>query len=80
MIILFSGGRIDHSHHDNVAYLALYDNLAFDEAIEAASTLTSDQDTLSITTADHSHTLTIAGYQPRGASIFGKQKIKIIFF
>jgi hypothetical protein len=24
--------------------------------------------------------LTIAGYQPRGASIFGKQKIKIIFF
>jgi alkaline phosphatase len=56
-----------------MAYLALHDNLAFDEAIEAASTLTSEQDTLSITTADHSHTFTIAGYQPRGASIFGER-------
>ncbi|XP_076451960.1 alkaline phosphatase-like isoform X2 [Babylonia areolata] len=68
--LLVEGGRIDHSHHTNVAHHALYDTLAFDDAVEAASQLTSVQDTLTVTTADHSHSLVIAGYASRGNPIF----------
>ena len=70
--VLSSGARIDHSHHDNVAYNALYDTIAFSDAIEAAGALTSEQETLTVTTADHSHTMVIAGYQSRGSPIFSE--------
>lgn len=69
--LLVEGGRIDHAHHAGNAARALGDTLAFDAAIAAALEMTSAEDTLVIVTADHSHTLTIAGYSARGAPILG---------
>jgi alkaline phosphatase len=44
----------------------------FDSAIEKASQLTSERDTLTLVTADHSHVFTFGGYTLRGTSIFGR--------
>ncbi|KAJ8022223.1 Alkaline phosphatase, tissue-nonspecific isozyme [Holothuria leucospilota] len=63
------GGRIDHAHHASVAYNALHDTLAMDEAVIRALELTDTSDTLIIVTADHSHTMAFAGYPDRGHDI-----------
>ncbi|XP_077988600.1 alkaline phosphatase-like [Glandiceps talaboti] len=70
--LLVEGGRIDHAHHANTAYSALYDTIALDLAVETAKTMTSDSDTLIVVTSDHSHTNTVNGYPTRGNSILGK--------
>ncbi len=70
--LLVEGGRIDHAHHDNNAYRALHDGIAFADAVRVADEMTSQHDTLIIVTADHSHALTIAGYTTRGNPILGK--------
>uniref|UniRef100_UPI00398F6804 intestinal-type alkaline phosphatase-like n=1 Tax=Pristiophorus japonicus TaxID=55135 RepID=UPI00398F6804 len=64
-------GRIDHGHHDGTAVQALSEAVQFDNAIERASHLTSEFDTLSIVTADHSHVFSFGGKTLRGNSIFG---------
>lgn len=64
-------GRVDHANHDGNAYRALTDGVAFAEAIAMADTLTSDQDTLIIVTADHGHTISFNGYCGRGTPIHG---------
>jgi alkaline phosphatase len=69
---LVTGGRIDHGHHEGRAYEALHDTVAFSDAVQKAVDLTNVQDTLIVTTADHSHTMTINGYPGRGNDIFGK--------
>ncbi|MEL6567852.1 MAG: alkaline phosphatase [Pseudomonadota bacterium] len=70
-VLMVEGGRIDHAHHGTNAARALEDTDAFDRAIAAALELTSAEDTLIIVTADHSHTMTIAGYQKRNNPILG---------
>lgn len=70
-VLMVEGGRIDHGHHEGRAAEALSETIAFDEAIHAALDLTSRSDTLIIVTADHSHTLTMAGYARRGTPILG---------
>ena len=70
--LLVEGGRIDHAHHDNNAYRALTDGIAFASAVAVANEMTSEDDTLIVVTADHSHTFTIAGYPTRGNPILGK--------
>lgn len=70
-VLMVEGGRIDHAHHGGNAIRALEDTLAFDDAIAAALAMTDPSDTLIIVTADHSHTLTIAGYPQRGNPILG---------
>uniref|UniRef100_H2ZAI9 Alkaline phosphatase n=1 Tax=Ciona savignyi TaxID=51511 RepID=H2ZAI9_CIOSA len=70
-ILLVEGGRIDHGHHEGNAYLALHDLVAFDDAIDTAVQMTSDDETMLIVTADHSHVFTIGGYSDRGNPIFG---------
>ena len=70
--LMVEGGRIDHAHHSGNAFRALSDTVAFSDAVSTAMTMTSDKDTLIIVTADHSHTMTFAGYPARGNPILGK--------
>lgn len=70
--LLVEGGRIDHAHHDNNAYRALTDGIAFAESVGVAMEITDPANTLIIVTADHSHTFTIGGYPTRGNPILGK--------
>jgi alkaline phosphatase len=69
--LLVEGGRIDHAHHNTNAARALDETLAMDAAVSRALELTDPSDTLILVTADHSHTLTISGYPPRGNPILG---------
>ncbi len=70
--LMVEGGRIDHAHHSGNAFRALTDTVAFSDAVRTAMTMTSAADTLIIVTADHSHTMTFAGYPARGNPILGK--------
>lgn len=71
-VLVVEAGRIDHAHHANNAYRALTDTIALSEAVAAAQSATSVEDTLIIVTADHSHVLSFAGYSHRGNPILGK--------
>lgn len=71
-VLLVEGGRIDHAHHAGNAYRALTDTIAMSKAVQAAVDATSADDTIILVTADHSHTLTFAGYPLRGNPILGK--------
>lgn len=70
--LMVEAGRIDHAHHAGNAYRALTDTIQLSQAVELAKQMTSDADTLIVVTADHSHTMTIAGYPSRGNPILGK--------
>lgn len=70
--LMVEAGRIDHAHHAGNAQRALQDTRELARAVEVAQSMTDDKDTLIIVTADHSHTLTIAGYPTRGNPILGK--------
>jgi alkaline phosphatase len=70
--LMVEGGRIDHGHHAGNAYRALTDAIEFSRAVQVALDRTKEADTLIIVTADHSHTLTMAGYPKRGNPILGK--------
>jgi alkaline phosphatase len=70
--LMVEAGRIDHAHHAGNAYRALTDTIALSEAVRVAREMTREHETLIIVTADHSHTLTIAGYPSRGNPILGK--------
>jgi alkaline phosphatase len=73
-ILMVEGGRIDHAHHATNAKRALEDTLEFDDAVKTALAATSRDDTLVIVTADHSHTMTFAGYSKRDSDILGLVK------
>jgi alkaline phosphatase len=70
--LMVEGGRIDHGHHAGNAYRALTETIEFSHAVQAAVDMTRADDTLILVTADHSHTLTFAGYPARGNPILGK--------
>uniref|UniRef100_A0A1I8N4N6 alkaline phosphatase n=1 Tax=Musca domestica TaxID=7370 RepID=A0A1I8N4N6_MUSDO len=69
--LFIEGGRIDHGHHNTIAGYALDETLEFDEAIRRALELTSEEETLIVVTADHSHTMSMSGYPGRGNPILG---------
>lgn len=69
--LMVEAGRIDHAHHAGNAYRALTDTMALASAVQAAVDLTSEDDTLIIVTADHSHTFGMVGYPARGNPILG---------
>ncbi|XP_043926741.1 alkaline phosphatase-like [Protopterus annectens] len=73
--LLVEGGRIDMAHHDSRAAYSLYEAVAMDMAITRAQEMVSEEDSLIVVTADHSHTLSINGYPFRGNSILGKSPI-----
>ena len=70
--LVVEAGRIDHGHHAGNAYRALHDVIALDAAVAVANKALDPRRSLVLVTADHSHTLTLAGYPPRGNPILGK--------
>lgn len=70
--LMVEAGRIDHAHHAGNAFGALSDTVALANAVRVADEATSDEETLIIVTADHSHVMTIGGYPKRGNPILGK--------
>ncbi|XP_071805917.1 alkaline phosphatase, tissue-nonspecific isozyme-like [Asterias amurensis] len=70
--LMVEGGRIDHAHHDGLAYHALHDTIAMDKAVAKAMSMTNEMETLFIVTADHSHVLSIGGAADRGSPILGR--------
>lgn len=69
--LMVEAGRIDHAHHDGNAYRALTDTIELSNAVSAAIKKANLDETLIIVTADHSHTLSFAGYPTRGNDILG---------
>ncbi|KAK3717878.1 hypothetical protein QZH41_014878 [Actinostola sp. cb2023] len=69
--LMVEEGLIDYGHHDNNAYRALTETVNMDKAVTKATELTDEKDTLIVVTADHGHTMTIAGYPKRGNPILG---------
>ncbi len=63
--------RIDHAHHGSNPYRALTDAQQFSRAVAAVLKTVNLDETLVLVTADHSHTLTMAGYPERGNDILG---------
>lgn len=70
--LVVEGGRIDHAHHQNNAFRALEETIGMSDAVRAAVEATNADDTLILVTADHSHTLVMAGHPVRGNPILGK--------
>ncbi|KOB52019.1 putative Alkaline phosphatase, tissue-nonspecific isozyme, partial [Operophtera brumata] len=71
--LMVEGGNVDMAHHRGRAKTAINESSAFDDAIQRALAMTDEQDTLIIVTADHTHTLSINGYQDRGADLFASR-------
>ncbi|XP_037530495.1 intestinal-type alkaline phosphatase [Nematolebias whitei] len=69
--LFVEGGRIDHGHHAGQAKKALHEAVEFDIAIGRAAELTSELDTMTVVTADHSHVFAFGGHSARGNSVFG---------
>lgn len=69
--LFVEGGLIDKAHHRDQARRALVETVEFAKAIELATKLTSEEDTLIVVTADHAHTMSISGYPARGHDILG---------
>ncbi|KAF7994404.1 hypothetical protein HCN44_003876 [Aphidius gifuensis] len=61
-VLFVEGGRIDHAHHSTYATIALDETVELAKAVKAGYEATSQDDTLIIVTADHAHTMSIAGY------------------
>jgi alkaline phosphatase len=70
--LVVESGRIDHAHHYNNAFRALDETIVLSDAVRAAEKATNAADTLIVVTADHSHTLVMAGHPVRGNPILGK--------
>nr|WFJ40317.1 alkaline phosphatase [Holotrichia parallela] len=67
--LFVEGGKIDHGHHDGLTRKALAETVEFSKAIDKARELTSEEDTLIVVTADHSHVFTVSGYAKRGTDV-----------
>lgn len=63
--LFVEGGKIDHGHHFGLAKKALDETIEFEKAVDLARSRTSEEDTLIVVTADHSHSFTVSGYAVR---------------
>ncbi|KXJ70900.1 hypothetical protein RP20_CCG022128 [Aedes albopictus] len=69
--LVVEGGRIDTAHHETTPRLALEETAEFSRAVELVRTMTREDDTLIVVTADHGHTMTYNGYPSRGSDVLG---------
>lgn len=67
--LMVEGGRIDHAHHYNNGRRAIADVLAFDDALATALEQGTARDVIFVT-ADHDHTMVIAGYPSIDSDVF----------
>ncbi len=67
--LLVEGGKIDHALHENNGARAVAEMLEFDAAVGEALRL-DPEETVVLVTADHDHTMVIAGYPPASADVF----------
>jgi len=70
-VLMIESGRIDHGHHAGSGYKALREAEELDQTVAWLLTQIDLSETLLVVTADHSHTLTLAGYPTRGNPILG---------
>lgn len=70
--LMVEAARIDHASHAGNAYRTFSETAALSDAVKAAMAKVDMNNTLIIVTADHSHSLTLAGYPKRGNPILGK--------
>ena len=73
-ILQVESGRVDHASHGTNAFRTLTDNIEFGNAVQTALDKVNLDDTLIIVTADHAHTMDMAGYPQRGNPILGLVK------
>ncbi len=73
-LLVVEGARIDQAHHKGNAARALAETAMLADTVQRLDELTSDDDTLIIVTADHSHNFVMAGYPKRGNPILGVSK------
>ncbi|VVD00297.1 unnamed protein product [Leptidea sinapis] len=69
--LFVEGGRIDHAHHENMVALALDETIELSRAVNRATELLSEEDSLIVVTSDHAHVMAFNGYSHRGADILG---------
>lgn len=70
-VLFVEGGKIDLAHHETKARKSLDETVQLSEAVLLATQHTNSEDTLIIVTADHAHTMSLAGYSKRGHDILG---------
>lgn len=69
--LFIEGGLIDVAHHNLFAKVALDETVEFSKAVQRAVDMTSEDDTLIVVTADHSHVMSMSGYPERNNPITG---------
>ncbi|XP_055626172.1 membrane-bound alkaline phosphatase-like [Toxorhynchites rutilus septentrionalis] len=70
-VLFVEGGKIDLAHHETKARKSLDETVQLSEAVLLATQYTSPDDTLIVVTADHAHTMSLAGYSKRGHDVLG---------
>jgi len=69
--LMVESGRIDHANHAGNLFRTVTEGEAYQEAVAWALSNTDEEETLLISTADHSHGLEFNGYCGRGSPITG---------
>lgn len=72
--LMIEAGRIDHGHHAGSGYKALNETQELHQTVQWLLNHIDLNNTLLVVTADHSHTLTLAGYATRGNPMLGVVK------
>ncbi|MCY0964258.1 alkaline phosphatase [Parathalassolituus penaei] len=73
-VLVIEAGRIDHAHHEGKGYRALKETEELDQTMNWLIDHLDFNNSLLLVTADHSHTLTLAGYPTLGNPITGVVK------
>jgi alkaline phosphatase len=69
--LLVEGGKIDHALHEKNAARAVAETIEFDAAIGEALGL-DPEETVVLVTADHDHTMVLAGSAPASGDVFAE--------
>ncbi|XP_072048827.1 alkaline phosphatase, tissue-nonspecific isozyme-like [Amphiura filiformis] len=71
------GGRIDRAHHQGKAHQALFETLAFDNAVKLVMEMVDLRDTLVIVTSVHAQGMGFIGYSSRDNPVLGLNDVQL---